>query len=238
MVIDDLADRPHECAVLLDQNLGRSSSDYATLVPQDCKVLAGVQYAMLRPEFALMRSHSLARRQRPELGKILVTMGGVDKDNATTSVLEALAECPLPLECHIIVLMGPHAPWLDVVRAKAAAMPRKTEVLVNVTNVAELMAESDFSIGAAGSTSWERCALGLPTFMLTLALNQREAAAALSRTGAVEAFELGPNFKPELVSAIFRLLDDPQHLSHMAQSSANVCDGDGVRRVSSALLDQ
>ena len=237
MVIDDLADRNHECAILLDQNLGRHPSDYAGLVPRNCKVLAGVQYAMLRTEFALMRSHSLERRQQPKLNKILVSMGGVDKDNATAAVLDALAECPLSTDCRILVLMGPHAPWLAAVRAKAASMPRETHVLVNAENMAELMARSDISIGAAGSTSWERCALGLPTFMLTLALNQREAAVALSQTGAVETFDLGPGFNTKLIAAFSRLNDDPHRLRQMSESSANVCDGAGVRRVCSALLN-
>lgn len=237
MVIDDLADREHDCAVLLDQNLGRDPSDYAGLVPSECKVLVGVKYALLRGEFASMRAYSLARRRQAKLDTILVTMGGVDKDNATSAVLDALADCPLPSACRVIVLMGPRAPWLDVVRAKAVTMPRKTEVLVNATNVAELMAESDLSIGAAGSTSWERCAVGLPTFMLTLAFNQREVSAALYETGAVEAFELGRDFKSDFIAAISRLNDDPQRLRHMSESSARVCDGAGINRVRSALLD-
>lgn len=238
MVIDDLADRKHDCAVLLDQNLGRCPSDYAGLVPSGCKVLVGVKYALLRGEFASMRIASLTRRQRSKLGTILVTMGGVDKDNATTMVLDALKDAPLPPDCRIVVLMGPRAPWLEAVRAKAAAMPRKTEVLVNATNVAELMAESDLSIGAAGSTSWERCAVGLPTFMLTLAMNQKEAAAALREAGAAEAFELGADFKSDFIAAISRLSHDPQHLLHMSESSARVCDGLGTSRVRSALLNQ
>ena len=110
-------------------------------------------------------------------------------------------------------------------------------MLVNLTNVAELMADSDLSIGAAGSTSWERCAVGLPTLMLTLAFNQREAAAALRETGAVEAFELGTNFKLDLIAAFSRLNEDAYRLRHMSESSARVCDGAGTGRVRSVLLD-
>ena len=78
MVIDDLADRMHDCAVLLDQNLGRIASDYAGLLPSGCKVLVGVKYALLRSEFASMRACSLTRRRQAKLDVILVTMGGVD----------------------------------------------------------------------------------------------------------------------------------------------------------------
>ena len=237
MVIDDLADREHECSILLDQNLGRAPADYIGLVPLNCQVLIGTEYALLRSEFASLRDRSLARRRQPKLSSILVTMGGVDKDNVTAAILDALADCSLAVDCRIVVLMGPRAPWIDDVRVKANAMPFKTEVLVNVMNVAELMAESDLSIGAAGSTSWERCAVGLPTFMLTLAFNQLELAAALSATGAVETFELGARFKADLIAAISRLNDEPHRLRYMSDASARVCDGAGSTRVRSALLD-
>ena len=58
-------------------------------------------------------------------------------------------------------------------------MPWRTDVRVNVSDMASLMADTDLAIGAAGSTSWERCCLGLPVLMVVLAENQREAAASL-----------------------------------------------------------
>ena len=62
MVIDDLADRPHSCDLLLDQTFGRDAADYRPLVPADCRLLCGSHYALLRPEFAALRPYSLQRR--------------------------------------------------------------------------------------------------------------------------------------------------------------------------------
>ncbi len=160
MVIDDLADRPHDCDLLLDQNLGRDVSDYRKLVPDDCTVLVGPRYALLRPEFAALRDYSMRRRAIPQLKHLLITMGGVDQADATGLALEALKDCQLPGGSHITVVMGPHAPWLERVQLLAAQMPLSTDVKVNVHNMAQLMADSDLAIGAAGSTSWERCCLG------------------------------------------------------------------------------
>jgi UDP-2,4-diacetamido-2,4,6-trideoxy-beta-L-altropyranose hydrolase len=185
MVIDDLADRPHDCDLLLDQNLGRTAEDYAGLLPPYATLLIGPQYALLRPEFAALRPYSLARRaHNPQLKRLLITMGGVDKDNVTGKVLDALTACALPPDLRITVVMGPHAPWLAEVRARAAQMPWATEVLVGVNNMAQLMADSDLAIGAAGSTSWERCCLGLPTIQVVLAENQKLIAHALVNAGA------------------------------------------------------
>ncbi|MBL1435357.1 MAG: UDP-2,4-diacetamido-2,4,6-trideoxy-beta-L-altropyranose hydrolase [Rhodobacteraceae bacterium] len=185
MVLDDLADRAHMCEVLLDQNLGRQGQDYDGLVPDSCTRLIGPEYALLRPEFQAFRQRSLERRQNAGLAHILITMGGVDKDDVTSRVLEVLAHSVLPAAAHITVVMGQNAPALGAVQAKALRMPCPTRVLVSIDNMAEIMASADIAIGAAGSTSWERCCLGLPTLLLTIADNQKEAAIALERSGSV-----------------------------------------------------
>ena len=130
MVIADLADRTHQCDLLLDQNLGRQTADYRNLVPADCKPLLGPQYALLRPEFAALRSYSLQRRLQPVLKNILISMGGVDQPNATGRVLQALKHFRLPEDCRITVVMGAQAPRLIQVQALAHDMPWPTQVLV------------------------------------------------------------------------------------------------------------
>lgn len=185
MVIDDLADRMHDCDLLLDQNLGRNLEDYDGLLECKVKTLIGPQYALLRHEFSALRPQSLRRRQsNPQLRRLLITMGGVDNGNATGLVLASLQSCSFPTDLSITVVMGPHAPWLTQVREQATKMPWHTEVLVGVDDMARLMAESDLAIGAAGSTSWERCCLGLATIQIALAQNQVTIAQALSDAGA------------------------------------------------------
>ena len=92
--------------------------------------------------------------------------------------------------------MGPHAPWLAQVQTQAAQMPSPTEVRVGVDNMAQLMAESDLAIGAAGSTSWERCCLGVPTIQVVLAQNQVAIAQALSQADAALMLQCGTGTPP------------------------------------------
>ena len=184
MVIDDLADRPHVCDLLLDQSFGHGTADYGGLVPQSCVVLLGPRYALLSDEFAKLRDYSLQRRAEPEIKALLIAMGGVDRSNATGRVLDALRESQLATDIVVKVVMGPSAPWLNEVRAASAHMPCRTDVLRGVQDMAQLMADSDIAIGAAGGTSWERCCLGLPTILLVLARNQDRVARALSASGA------------------------------------------------------
>ena len=236
MVIDDLADRRHDCDLLLDQNLGRATADYSLLVPSKSILLVGAHYALMRPEFAALRAMSLARRAHPSLKRILITMGGIDKDNATGNMLLALSSCHLPADCQITVVMGPHAPWLNLVRRQAANMQWPTEVQVNVNNMAQLMADCDLAIGAAGSTSWERCALGVPTYMAVLAENQKGAAAALSLKGAVEIISPAEAAHGTLREKFQRLFDNPAYFRTLSENAAAICDGQGVTKVLAALL--
>ncbi|MEJ7804912.1 MAG: UDP-2,4-diacetamido-2,4,6-trideoxy-beta-L-altropyranose hydrolase, partial [Telluria sp.] len=234
MVIDDLADRWHDCDLLLDQNLGRAEADYSALLPPRTLACIGPQYALLRPEFGQLRAASLARRAQPELRRMLITLGGVDKGNVTGRVLAALRSCRLPADLAVTVVMGPHAPWLAQVQAQAAAMPWPTQVLAGVANMAQLMAESDLAIGAAGSTSWERCCLGLPAIQLVLADNQAEAAAALSALGAVASIGSAAGLADELAVLLMQL--DGPRLQQLSQRAALVCDGRGTPGIAAELL--
>ncbi len=234
MVIDDLADREHDCDLLLDQNLGRLTVDYQELVPQHCKLLIGPEHALLRPEFAMLRVSSLHRREVVTLRHVLVAMGGVDQHDATGRILDALRQCRLPDDCRISVIMGSRAPWLERVRELAADMPWPTEVQVNVSDVAQRMADCDLAIGAAGGTAWERCCLGVPTIMVVLADNQWGGARALQVTGAAEL--LGDaDAIPLLPGVLVRLLTEGG-LQRMVQMAADVTDGQGTCRVRDSLF--
>jgi UDP-2,4-diacetamido-2,4,6-trideoxy-beta-L-altropyranose hydrolase len=236
MVIDDLADRSHDCDLLLDQNLGRSATDYPGLVPRKCLVLAGPQYALLRPEFSVQRPYSLAHRKHPALGHLLITMGGVDKDNITSQILDALPGCSLPEDCRITVVMGPRAPWIAQVRTKAAGMPWPTKVLVNVRDMAKLMSTSDLAIGAAGTTAWERCCLGLPTLIVILADNQKKGALALQRVGAALLISNEIDLASDLNEKISMLMQ-PGGLDQVINASCVVTDGSGVFHLVNALTN-
>jgi UDP-2,4-diacetamido-2,4,6-trideoxy-beta-L-altropyranose hydrolase len=227
MVIDDLADRPHACDLLLDQNLGRTKATYDGLLKGKTIILVGPKYALLRPEFAALRAQSLARREsNPQLRRLLITMGGVDKDNTTGQVLAALQSCSLPADLCVTVVMGLHAPWLVQVQALATQMPWHTQVFVGVDNMAQLMAESDLAIGAAGSTSWERCCLGVPTIQVALAQNQKVIAQALSRAGA--AFMLQGQAIEQTLPGLIGTVASEDQLYAASLAASGITQGKGA----------
>ncbi len=233
MVIDDLADRRHECDLLLDQTFAREQKDYQMLVPEGCQFLLGSQFALLRSEFAQWREFSLQRRNKSELKKLLITMGGVDSENVTWQVLDALAGSELPMDLTITVIMGVTAPNLDSVKQIAENMPCKTEVKVDVTNMAELMANADIAIGAVGATTWERCALGLPTIIMIMADNQVYASTKLDKVNIgwllrspVEINKILSNLR----------IESGTILSEITKAAISITDGKGVDRVCEFII--
>lgn len=236
LAIDDLADREHLADVLLDQNLGRKMEDYTALVPVQCRCVIGPEFSLLRPEFPQWRNLSLARRRKhPKLKRLLISLGGVDKDNVTGQVLEALNACDLPEHCDITVIMGATAPWLNDVKIKASALPWPTEVAVSINDMARRMAEADLAIGAAGSTSWERCCLGLPTLMLVLAENQKAIAQVLDKAGAAVCLR---HFVSDEFNHHLAALQDPSALLAMSAAAAKLTSGEGAEAISRILLQE
>ena len=229
MCIDDLADRVHECDVLLDQNFGRNKEDYSKLVLSQTKLLIGPQYALLRPEFKQWRTSSLTRRTVPSLNHILISMGGVDQRNMTSNVLHSVEQFVRRDLERITVILGPQAPWIEAVKELGASMTVTTSVLSNVKNMAELMTASDLIIGAGGATTWERCSLGVPSIVIPIAKNQLEMSFQLQKLGAIHVLstrELLAGGLEEVVKALSR-----EKLISLSKVCSSLCDGLGVKSV-------
>jgi len=229
MVIDDLADRAHNCDLLLDQNLGHTPQHYSGLLRRSTQTFIGPKYALIRPEFAQWRDYSLQRRDQLIIKNLLITMGGVDLMNATGQVLDALFKCKLPADLNITVVMGLKAPWHVQVQEQALHMPHHTVVLTGVSNMAQLMAQSDLCIGAAGSTAWERCCLGLPTIQIILAMNQIGISGALESNGSAKTVHLD-KLRDDLPIII-----NSDIFADFSKNSAKVCDGLGTLKIAQWL---
>lgn len=235
LVIDDLANRHHDCDILVDQTFGRHADVYDGLVPMGCDLLTGSQHALLRAEFASQRAAALARRAGPApVRRILVSLGITDPDNDTCIALDAIESAEL--NAAVDVVMGPGAPHLAAVQTRARAMAAEVTVHCDPKDIACLAVRADVAIGAGGSASWERCCLGLPTIVFSFGSVQAQVVDVLDRAGAITLVRPGPAPAAERLAAVLRTLaaDAPGRLA-MSQAAAAVCDGLGAGRVADAV---
>jgi UDP-2,4-diacetamido-2,4,6-trideoxy-beta-L-altropyranose hydrolase len=235
LVIDDLADRAHQCDRLLDQNIGRHDGHYKALVNRECKLMAGTNYALLRPEFAQLREFSQLRRAGSPVRSLLVSLGGIDGNNATGIILDGLAHCDLPPDLEISVVMGAQAPWLDAVLDQAARLRWQTTVATNVAEMALLMADADIAIGAAGTTTWERCCVGLPSLVVGTAANQRYVLSQLATQDIVVIGDIAQlHDDPRRLAPLMNQLIDHRH--NYSERAAALTNGKGCELLAEVML--
>lgn len=232
LAIDDLGDRKLICDMLLDQNLGASKEKYDGKLPINCRLLLGPTFALLRSEFKDWRELSLESRLDRNFENILITLGGVDAENHTLQILKEISKSDYAMKCEFTVVVGGAYPHTKNLNEFLQTSKLKVSVLSNVANMAQIMSESDLCIGAAGSTSWERCCLGLPTITFTIADNQIEIAEQLSQKKVAIYSDL-----TSLIIDFERFFDvsGKELQRYLSTNSSQISDGLGVPRVLAEL---
>lgn len=232
LAIDDLHDRRHDCELLLNQNPSDSNHPYRTLLPPNGVPLLGPHYALLQPEYS-----ELHPRTPPRSGpvrRLLIYFGGADNNNLTGITLTAvLAKSSRNLAIDVVI--NPDGPHADSLRDQAKEHPQ-VFLHERIPSLARLMVQADLAIGAAGTTSWERCCLGLPSLVITLTENQRPIAAALSKEGAIRWLGHWDELNQEEISAAIDIAVRELVLEDCSNRCRLLVDGKGTERVTEIML--
>ncbi len=233
MVIDDLADRVHNCDLLLDQNLVENFENrYQNLIPENCKTLLGSQFALLSPDYAKIRSNQLSRSGN--INRILIFFGGSDKNNFTKLAISALLE--LDKDNLIIdVIIDFNSSQIKEIR-KLSKKNKNIFIYNRLKSLAPLMSKADLAIGAGGSTTWERCCLGLPTIILICETNQKPIAESMKSLGAAIVLNPGLKLETEIKNSVMYFLNDDKQYLEMSKKAFSICDGKGINRVIDNLI--
>lgn len=235
VVIDDLADRPHNCHILLDQNENHSSQDYAPLVPEQCVVLAGAQFALLRDEFRNHRDASLNFRDKTnnELLRCFLSLGGGDPFD----MLPRLTSFLLDETPDIITLVaGSHIN----AKAELEAMAKPTtrlELEFDSCCVAKLMSKCDYAVSACGTMIWERAVLGLPSLGLVIVDNQIDTAQYLQKYKYHNIIDFRDKIDFGEFSIALSKIRAQKQRELYSKSSRILVDGLGANRVANALMN-
>ncbi|WP_051710310.1 UDP-2,4-diacetamido-2,4,6-trideoxy-beta-L-altropyranose hydrolase [Andreprevotia chitinilytica] len=236
-VIDDMANRRHDCDVLIDQNFHvDAAARYAGLLPDDAQTLFGPHYALLRPEFAAARATTAPRQGKLE--RVVVFYTGGDDQGETMKALAGLAAWRSSFA----------TASLAVDTVVGAAHPQRSDVEefcrrygwrchCQIDYMARLMAQADLVLGAGSSASWERCAVGAPALVTILSDNQAELTAALAEQGAIRSLGWAHTLRSDDYAEALAALNE-QALTAMSERAWSLVDGNGSERVCQALTDR
>lgn len=228
IAIDDLADRSHAASLLIDHNL-QAPGRYDRLLPPGALTLLGPRHALLREEF---RDPPLRTPAADGRARVLVSLGGADADGVTLEVVQALAQVNQPM--HVTVIGGPRNPHGAAI--EQACRQQGYDYLASSEQMAALMREADFGVGAGGVSLLERCAMGLPSVTVLLADNQRAGSRMAAEAGATSLVEQGGAGRSAAIAqAAKALLGDAAARARMAAAARKVCDGEGCRRVAEVV---
>jgi UDP-2,4-diacetamido-2,4,6-trideoxy-beta-L-altropyranose hydrolase len=232
MAIDDLENRTHACDLLLNQNFSlHKDRRYAGLVPVDCRLLMGPRYALLRPEYARRRRY---KTESGSLGRVFVFFGGSDPYNLTGAALEALSR-PGLRHLTVDVVVGVNNVNRQQLQTQASERPN-TSIHGPLPNLAELMSAADLAIGAAGTTTWERMCLGVPSLVVCTAENQRATAEALAQKGLIQYLGSAGNVGiSEFVIAVEKVVTGKVDLAGQSLRGSLAVDGLGAMRVAECI---
>jgi len=235
LVLDDLADRSHQASVLIDANRldPIAANPYRDLLPGDCIPLLGPSYALLDLLYAELQPLVPSRVQ---IDRVLVFFGGTDAANYSAVALDALSH-PQLRHLAVDVVLGTAAPHFVDLKRRVTQRPN-TNLHVALPSLAGLIARADVALGAAGTASWERTCLGLPSLVVPVADNQVQGARALEAAGVARCLNLKAASDPVAIlqEALLELLNAPDALQVMSKACLQLGDGRGVSRVTAALL--
>lgn len=233
MVIDDLANRKHNCDLLLDQNYVKNKMRYEDLVFPDTIKLLGPRYALLRKEFQFFSKK--IKKNTIKVKKIFIFFGGSDLNNLTSKVLKVLSKPDFKyLDLDVVIgSLNPHK--LEIENLVAAHS--NAELYIQVENLASLMNQADIALCAGGSSTWERMSAGLPSIVVTVADNQNIVTNELYKEGYIKWLGNSDKVNEKIIlKALKYSIQNPQQLELQSQKCKTLVDGLGAERVSNLLL--
>ena len=233
MAVDDLANRNHDCDLLLDQNLvADMEKRYEGKLPANCGRMLGPEYALLKPEYSKLRNEVSPREG--QIRSVLVYFGGADSDNLTGMAIDAFHSLKRN-DVQLDVIINPQGPYATEIRMQVEGNSQ-IKLHGSLPSLAPLLAKADLAIGAGGATSWERCCLGLPTLVITLAENQKPSAAELDRLKLVLWLGHKDEVSEAALEKALKELLDSELSPEWSERCRKQVDGRGTEKACHALF--
>jgi spore coat polysaccharide biosynthesis predicted glycosyltransferase SpsG/L-amino acid N-acyltransferase YncA len=234
-VIDDFCHREYDCDILINQNFFYNIDGYSEKVSGGCRFLVGPQYAILSDEYRDIHNQTVINKK--PIHNVLIYFGGSDEVGMTLKTMSALSKTR-----HHSYLFTVIVGALNKNRDEIFSFQKNNhrfKALDHIDNFPLLLSGVDFMIGAGGTTQLERCCLGIPGIVISIAENQKRVSEMMMQAGAGYYLGWHENITEDDIQRCFeRLTMMPELIHDMSQTAFNLVDGVGVERVESVLIDE
>jgi UDP-2,4-diacetamido-2,4,6-trideoxy-beta-L-altropyranose hydrolase len=230
LVIDDLANRKHDCNILLDQNwFGLETGNrYAQLINKECVTLLGPNFAILSKDY--INARKSLKEHSGVIKRILIFMGAVDSKRQTIEALQALCNEDLRYLSVDVVIGGANKDKNQIINITSSR--KKTVIYNSLPTLSELMMKADLILCSGGATTWERCCLGLPAIVFIAAENQKKFTKLLAKDNVHVLLESSNEIThKDWFLRISRLIKNTNKVKKMSQLSSQIVDGRGISRI-------
>jgi pseudaminic acid cytidylyltransferase len=180
LVVDDLADRAHNCDVLLDHNMLKEHHErYPQLVQDETRLLLGGSYALLRREFANTEARRAELLAKDRAGDVVIFLGGTDALKLTIPLVSCLSKFLEPERLVVIVgSLNEHS--LDI---QDWCQDHGVRCDVSVNDMSVVLERCRTLVTACGMLAVEAQAIGIPCILIPLSSIQFKVAAWFESQG-------------------------------------------------------
>lgn len=230
-IMEDYDQCDQWCAdLIVNQNLAAEGKTHPNTLPGG-QSLSGACFALLRKEFLKISNQDRKPQWPPQ--RILVTMGGVDPDDATGLMLRSL-NMITDKDFKVKVIVGGANPHQKRLEQFTLQSKHQVEILNDITDMPALYQWADAAITAGGSTCYEWMRYGLPACVVTIADNQESIVDALAKQK--NALTLGQIGTLTLDATAEKLRT--WFAGDLPRASEQIVDAQGARRVAAHLDKQ
>lgn len=230
VVIDDTAERRHECEILVDPNLHPEPTPYAGKVLPETQLLLGPDFALIKP---IYRRVARVRGQTVSQPRIIVYFGGTDPYGLAPLTAEALSQQQFA-HTRVDLVLPPLTYKADVQQLREQ-FPT-CNFIEGGANLVDLVDAAELAIGAGGVATWERLCAGLPSLLTAVADNQVVSSRRLGHLQVADYLGPADAISAQLLAErTLTLLRSSRRREAMSRAGMSLVDGLGSERVADMI---
>ncbi len=197
------------------------------------KLLLGLKYAILRPEFLFKKKRCAGRPVK----NLLVTFGGGDDRGAIQFVLKTLMPIT-PEDIQFLVISGIHNPRnVELTKWVEKFGQNRVILKINPSDISAHIEDCDLAIMAGGTTTYEVAFFGMPMLLISIAENQILHSLAWEKAYAAKYLGTFNDLNADnLVNSFFKYVE--KYDSLLMHHHAGIVDGHGSKRVAKSILSK